>query len=181
MAYAKNNPKKVKIGHLGFGHPYHIMFFSLAKANNLDLIEIPFKGSGDLKTALLGGHVDIGVTSLSSVKPFVDSGKLFFLAVQNPKRMLEFPSVPTFEELGYKFSYYASYGLFVSKGTPGNIRIIIHDAVKKVIQNPALKKFAEENILDLYYGSAADLGNDVRKDIETIAPLVEELAKKYNL
>ena len=67
------------------------------------------------------------------------------------------------------------------KGTPGNICTIIHDAVKKAIEIPDLKKFAKENVLDLYYGSATDLSNDVRKDIETIGPLVEELAKKYNL
>ena len=120
VAYIQKNPKKSQDRPSGFWcHPYHIMFYSLAKANNLDVIEIPYKGSGDLKTALLGGHVDVGITSLSSVKPFVDAGKLYFLAMQNPKRLSEFPSVPTFEELGYRFSYYASYGLFVPKGNTG--------------------------------------------------------------
>ena len=95
--------------------------------------------------------------------------------------MAEFPDIPTFEELGYKFSYYASYGLFVPKGTPEGIIQKIHEAVKKVIQIPALKNFARENVLDLYYGSADELKEDVRKDVTPIGPLVEELVTKYNL
>ncbi len=128
------------------------MYYNLARRTEFDMIEIPFKGSGDLKTALLGGHVDVGVTSLASVKPFVETGKLKFLAMQNPKRMAEFPDIPTFEELGYKFSYYASYGLFVPKGTPEGIIQKIHEAVKKVIQIPALKDFARKMSLTSIMG-----------------------------
>jgi tripartite-type tricarboxylate transporter receptor subunit TctC len=126
----------------------------MAKANKLEAIEVPFKGAGDLNVALLGGHVDVGMTSVGSIKQFIQTGKLRMLAIHYPKRITKFPEVSTFEEMGYLpgFPYYVC-GLFVPKGTPGEAIKKIHDSVKRAMDTPSFKAFAKRisliSIMDL--------------------------------
>jgi tripartite-type tricarboxylate transporter receptor subunit TctC len=179
IKYVKDNPNKVRYGHSGVAHTMYIKYYALAKQNNLELIEIPFKGAGDMVTALLGGHISVCMTSVASVQAHFKPGRLKTLVIHNPKRMSRYPEIPTFEELGYVTGCpYNENGFFVPKGTPEEVKNKIHDVVKKALEIPWLKAFAEENDFELYYGSASDLKEEIRKEKEVIPPLMEEIAKK---
>lgn len=181
VKYVQDNPNKVRVGHSGFGNPNHILYYSLAKANKLEMIEVSFKGAGDFKVALLGGHVDVGMTSMSSVKPFIEQGRVKMLAIQYPKRMAAYPEVPTYDEIGClpKGYPYPIYGLFVPKGTSEAVKKIIHDVTKQAMETTFLQTFAKENDIDLYYGEPGHLREDTKKEKEVFGTIIEEMAKKY--
>jgi tripartite-type tricarboxylate transporter receptor subunit TctC len=178
--YVQNNPKKVQVGAGAPGFSYHILYYCLAKQKNLEMIEIPFEGAGETRTALVGGHIDVGLLSLSSVQSFVEEGRLKMLAIHNPTRFRKFPNVPTFEELGYVRGFPQNLkGMWVPKGTPEGVKKKIHDVVKRAIETPSFKAFAEKNIFDPYYGSAEDLRADINAERIIIAPLIKEISEKY--
>jgi tripartite-type tricarboxylate transporter receptor subunit TctC len=179
IAYVQANPNKMRLGYPGLGHQYHLLYYGLARANNLEMIEVPYKGSGEFKAALLGGHVEVVTASIAAFKPFFQTGDAMLLAVHSAKRLVEFPDVPTFEELGLAKVTYALYGFFVPKGTPDTIKARLHDATKRALETPAMKAFAKENCIDLYYGSANDLRGDIKREVDVISPLLESFVKKY--
>jgi tripartite-type tricarboxylate transporter receptor subunit TctC len=179
ITYVQANPNKMRLGYPGLGHQYHLLYYGLASANNLEMIEVPYKGSGEFKAALLGGHVEVVTGSIAAFKSFIQTKEVQLLAVHSSKRMAEFPEIPTFDELGLAKVTYALYGLFVPKGTSEEIKMKIHDTVKRALETPSLKTFAKENSIELYYGSANDLRGDTRREIEVIGPLLERFVKKY--
>lgn len=176
IKYVKDNPNKVRWGHLGIGHRYHLLGVALSKTNNLKMIAVPFKGASEVVVAALGGHIDIGFGSTASVKGHVQSGKMVVLAIQHPKRVAFMPETPTFKELGYDPGL-APYlvGFFAPKGTPDEVVNKIHDAVRRAIETPSLQDFANKAGYELYFGSATDLVNDMKKDQEVIGGLLKDI------
>jgi tripartite-type tricarboxylate transporter receptor subunit TctC len=180
IKYIKAHPNKVRLGHTGVGHTYHTLWYNLAKKHNLKVVEVPFAGAGPAKTALRGGHVDFALTSVSSVQGFIQEGTVKMLAIHHPHRFSEFPNVPTFEELGYLPGYpYNLKGMWVPVGTPEARKKKIHDIVKEAIETPGFKAFAKKSLFDPYYGTPDDLRAAIKAAKEIIAPLVEEVSRKY--
>jgi tripartite-type tricarboxylate transporter receptor subunit TctC len=178
IKYTQGNPNKFRVGAAGIGGAYTILYFYFAKKNTLETIFVPFKGSGEVAPAMLGGHIDLGMVSIPSVAPFIKTGKMKMLAVHYPMRMQDLPEIPTFEEQGYLPGFpYNATGFFVPNGTPEEIVRKIDDVVKKATQSASLKTYAREQGFDLYYGSASDLMKDLMKEREIMGPLVEEMAK----
>lgn len=178
ITYVKNNPRKVKWGHQGVGHRFHILGVALAKAHNLEMIAVPFKGAGPLITAVLGGHVDVGIGGVAGVLGHVQSGKMLVLAVDGDERAWCMPDIPTFRELGYDPGlppYY--FAFFVPRDTPRDRVKKIHDAVKEVIEAATFREKARKLCLDLSYGSASDVMNDIKRDKESISKLLVDILK----
>jgi tripartite-type tricarboxylate transporter receptor subunit TctC len=179
MKYVKDNPNKVRWGHPGIVHPYHILGVMLSKKYQLEMVPVPFKGAADIIIALLGGHIESGIASVASAKPHVESGKMIVLAVQNPNRVAYMPDAPTFADLGFDLGLAPYYnGLFVPKGTPDGIVKKLHDTVKRTIESQTMKDFAYRTGIDLYYGDANDLINDMKKDREVIGSLLKDIIQQ---
>jgi tripartite-type tricarboxylate transporter receptor subunit TctC len=177
--YVHENPNKVRWGHPGVGHQYHILGVALSKTNNLEMIPVPFKGASDILIAVLGGHIEIGIGAVAAVKSQVDSGKAIILAIQHSERVSYMPNVPTFKELGCDLGLAPYYmGLFAPKGTPDEVIRKIHDSVKKAVETQQLKDAANSIGFDLYYGTANDLINDMKNDRNTIGNLLKEILKQ---
>ena len=89
------------------------------------------------------------------------------------------PEVATFADLGFDLGLAPYYnGLFAPKGTPDSIVKKIHDASKRAMEGAALKESAHKIGIDLYYGTANDLINDMKKDREVLGPLIQEIIKQ---
>lgn len=179
IKFAKDNPNKIRWGHMGVGQTYYFPYTALSKKNKLEMIPVPFKGGADFVTAILGGHVDVGIVSLTSAKGHVLAGKMKMLAVHHPTRVSCLPDMPTFKEQGYDLGLLPFYaGLFVPKATPEDVTKIIHDAVKRAVETPSLKSFATQMCVELYYGSASDLLSDIKEDGEVIGGLLKDIIKE---
>lgn len=105
LQYAKQNPKKISYGTGGVGVPPHLAMEELAiAAGGIQWTHVPYKGSGDTNTALLGGHVEAAVGS-SGWAPLVDAGKFRLLVTFGEQRSARYPQVPTLKEIGYDIAY----------------------------------------------------------------------------
>src|SRR5262249_35797649 len=100
VAAAKADPGKVQFGTAGLTTPMHLAGEQLGLLNGVKLTHVPFRGTGPLVTDLLGGHVQLGVSSLTSVEPHFASGKIRPYALAAEKRSELSPDIPTFRELG---------------------------------------------------------------------------------
>jgi tripartite-type tricarboxylate transporter receptor subunit TctC len=100
IAFAKSNPKKLKAGLTGMNTSYFGLEMLNADAK-VEITAVPFGGGGELLPNLLGGHVDLGLLSVSPIKSQVAAGKMRILAVMSTTRLPDYPQVPTTLEKGY--------------------------------------------------------------------------------
>lgn len=108
--YAAKNPGKVKYATTGVGSTTHAAVEEIASKDKLQLIHVPYKGSMEALTALLGGHVEFASLT-SELVPAVKSGQASLLAVISEKRSVKYPDVPTMKELGYDFANDAVFAI----------------------------------------------------------------------
>jgi tripartite-type tricarboxylate transporter receptor subunit TctC len=136
---AKKNPGKINYASSGNGgaqHLFQAMFVSMA---HLDMVHIPYKGSGPARADLLGGQVKVGCLGLSSIIQNHKAGQLRIIAVTSAKRSPELPDVPSIAETvpGYDASLWT--GLLAPRGTPAAAIKRIHSDVSKLMQSSEVK------------------------------------------
>jgi tripartite-type tricarboxylate transporter receptor subunit TctC len=175
VAYAKKNPGKLTYGSAGAGTISHLNMEMLKQAYGLDIAHVPFGGTGPVKNAILGGHVDLATTALSPMLPLVRSGDLVALVTTAPRRL---PGVdaPTMAEKGLaQASLNTTSQLYVPARTPREVVDKLGRALEKTMKDPAVIAAIEKA------GMVADYqdGDATRKDIESeyraIAGLVQKL------
>jgi len=135
VALARREPGRMYYSSPGNGGPQHLAMELVKMDTGIDLVHVPYKGSGGALTDLVGGHVQAMVASLQTVAPYVESGKLRMLAVLGDERSAAFPDVPTSREQGFPgLGIDTWYGLFAPAGTPAAVISRINGEV-----NAALK------------------------------------------
>lgn len=131
-------PGSIAYGSSGSGSPHHVVMEMFAQANGLEMLHVPYKGSGDTVTALLSGTIQAAMGLPSSFAPHVRSGKFRALGVTSAKRMAAFPEIPTLLERAVKGVEYESwYGLFVPMGAPRPAIDRLHAELGKVVRDKA--------------------------------------------
>ncbi len=123
VAYAKQNPGKLVFGSSGLGTSAQMRVETLKLRAGIDILHIPYRGSGDALIDLLAGHVHM--MNETVIYPHVKAGKLTLLAVNNPTRHWDYPDVPTMTEAGYPDADVPIWvGVYAPAGTsPEIIRI----------------------------------------------------------
>lgn len=141
IASAKSQPGKYTYASAGNGTSIHLageLFTSMA---GVELLHVPYKGSGPAVTDLLGGQVDYMFDSITSAKPHIDAGKLTAIAVTTSKRSATLPNVPTVAEAGlpgYELSPW--FAAFVPAGTPPAVIESLNRAMVEALRKPAVQK-----------------------------------------
>jgi tripartite-type tricarboxylate transporter receptor subunit TctC len=129
IADAKKNPGKYRYGTYGALSQAHFVMELLGKKAGIKLTHIPFPGSPQANTALLGGHVELSCTT--GTGGLAKAGSLKMIAVAEPKRLPGMEDVPTLAELGYPITISCNYSFAFPKGTPREIVSKIYEAEKK--------------------------------------------------
>jgi tripartite-type tricarboxylate transporter receptor subunit TctC len=154
MNYAKKNPG-VKYAHPGVGSTPHIAIQHLSKTANLSLVPVPFKSTPECITAVLGGHLPIGVFSPMAVIPNVEAGKMRMLFSLEPadKSGLD-PSIPDYASVFGKSDYIDTTTYILAHGkTPVEILKVLEQAVEKMSKDPEYlselkKNYARSDFID---------------------------------
>ncbi len=141
IAYVKANQGKVSFASPGSSTLNRLEMEVFRRDAGLDMVHVPYKGgAGPAVTDVLGGHVDLMFTTISSAMEFVKGGKVKALAVTTKERMAELPDIPTMHELGYTNLVTSSWqGVLVPSGTPRPIVEKLHAAIVKVLADPAIQ------------------------------------------
>src|SRR6185312_3962959 len=115
---------------------------------NVDILDVPYRGSGAAMPDILAGRVDSMVMGLPESLPFIRDGKLKALGVTSIERAPSLPDVPTFAQAGVPdYAFLGWLSLFVPQKTPAAIVAVLNAGFDKAIKSPALsKRFAELSI-----------------------------------
>jgi tripartite-type tricarboxylate transporter receptor subunit TctC len=145
VALAKQQPGKLTFASAGSGTTIHLAGELFASMADVDILHVPYKGSAPAVTDLMGRQVDMMFDSVSSAKPYIDSGRLKPLAVTTSKRSSVLPNVPTVAEAGIKgYELSGWYAVFVPAKTPQPVVNRINEELVKALKQPDVKaRFAQ--------------------------------------
>ena len=137
IAYAKDNPGKVRYGSSGTGSASHLVPELLAKEAGIKLTHVPYGGSGPANTAAMGGHIDLVFTS-PQVKNLTEAGQLRAIAQTGAGRDPGFADVPTLKESGFpSLVIPITWGLLAPAGTPEPVLVTLRAAAAEMMKDPA--------------------------------------------
>jgi tripartite-type tricarboxylate transporter receptor subunit TctC len=177
LAAGKANPGTMTYGTAGAGTTPHITMEQIAKQQGIKLVHVPFKGSAELTTALLGGHIH-ALADATGWAPQVNEGKLRLLVSWGASRTRNWPTVPTLKEIGIDIVSNSPYGIGGPKGMDPEIVKVLHDAFKKGLDEPsnlaAMAQFDQER----FYLSSEEYHVFAMQQIVQEKRMVEELKLK---
>ena len=154
-AAAAKNPGKIKYATTGVGSTTHAAVEEIAAKDKLQMIHVPYKGSMEALTALLGGHIEFASLT-SELVPAVKSGQARLLAVISEKRSVKFPDVPTMKELGYDFANDAVFAIVAPAGIDPVIEKKLEDAFAAATKTKDyLETLDKINMIPVYYDGKA--------------------------
>ncbi|MBU3575003.1 tripartite tricarboxylate transporter substrate binding protein [Polynucleobacter sp. UK-Mo-2m-Kol15] len=136
VADAKKNPGKINYGSAGNGSAGHLAMEYFSSEAGIDLVHVPYKGSGPMLTDLIGGQIQATFNGLPSLMGQIKGGTLRPLAVGSADRSRVLPNVPTLSESGYKgFETSQWYGIIVPAGTPQPIIDKLQREIAKTLKS----------------------------------------------
>lgn len=150
----KDNPGKITVGNSGVGGDDFFTTLIVEKATGLKFQMIPFEGDGPSWQAAMGGKIDASFNNLGITYPQIKAGNLFPLALFAEKRYELLPDVPTLKELGHNVVSGSSRGYSAPKGIPGEARIALVEAFRKMAEMPEFVKACNDraSIIDMKFG-----------------------------
>lgn len=175
---AKKSPGVLKVGISPLGSISHLAAIQLEKAFGIKFGYIPHKSNGDVMTAVLGGHVDLGSVDIAAGGPRLLTNSVKGLALYRSTRMPEFPELKTLKEQGADISFGFYNVILVAKGTPPNIVTALHDAFRKSLEDPAVIERSKTLHLPIAYLGPQDSRRQINESYDTFGKLLTELGLK---
>jgi tripartite-type tricarboxylate transporter receptor subunit TctC len=166
IAYAKANPRKLNFASSGIGSIGHLTGELLNRSAGVDMVHVPYKGSGQAVIDLLGGQVQMMFSGMSSVMQHIKGGKLRALAVTGAQRSPAVPDVPTIAESGFPgFEATAWYGVLATAGTPKTIVSRLHDEIVRALALPDVKERLNNVGFELVGGTPEEFAAFIKSEI----------------
>jgi tripartite-type tricarboxylate transporter receptor subunit TctC len=138
IAYLKANDGKLNYGSAGAGTSGHLSTLMLMNAIGVNMTHIPFRSTADEMTAMMGGHIDLAIDSMTTIWPIAKSGDVRALAVTTPERVATAPDLPTIGETVKDYAAIGWQGLFAPAKTPKPIVEELAANVKRIFLQPEL-------------------------------------------
>jgi len=174
VAYAKANPGKVNWASPGTNSNPHISLEMLKAATGIDVVHIPYKGSGPALTDLVAGQVDALYASPISAENYLKAGWIKVLGVSGTKRQPGMPDVATFTEQGVKGAdSILWFGLLTAARTPRSVIEKLNGGVNKALQMPDLRQRLEQLGVEIEGGPPEKFGALIRSEAARLAPLIK--------
>jgi tripartite-type tricarboxylate transporter receptor subunit TctC len=171
---ARTQPGKLNFGSGGIGSGSQLggeLFRALAKVN---LVHVPYKGASIAMTAMLGGEVDMVVSTVPATIPYINSGRLRGLAVLGPTRLRALPNVPTTAEAGMADLVVITwYGLFAPAGVKPDVIERLNSEIARFMKTPDIVNQLEKLGLDAAPTSAAEFAKFIREETERWALVIK--------
>lgn len=174
--YAKANPGKVAFGTGGVGTVNHLAGELLAWRAGIKLLHVPYKGSGQAVTDVIGGNLQMIFGGPPSVAPHIRSGRLRAIAITTLKRAAAFPDLPTVAESGYPgFEAIAWMGIVGPAGVPKDLVGRLNQAIREALEADELRKLMEVNGFETTASTPEAFAQFIRTEHATWGKLIREL------
>ena len=174
IAYAKANPGKINFGSAGIGTVGHITGEYFARATGIQIVHIPYKGTGPALSDLLGGHIPMSFSPVATTAGNVNAGLLRGLAVTSLRRNRLLPDVPTMIEAGVPgFDAVLAYGLVAPAGTPPAVVDRLNKALRDALASDEVKKQLALDGTEITPSTPAQYADFIDKDERKWSELVK--------
>lgn len=175
VAQAKAAKPGFSYGSNGNGTAQHLIGTQFENLAGVNLLHIPYKGSGPLTTDLLGGQVTMSFDTITPVLPHIKAGKLRALAVTTGKRSSALPEVPTLAESGLQgFDIGTWFGVLAPAATPKEITARLSDEMARIIRSPEFKKRMDEIGAEPVGNTPDQMARQIKDETDKFARLVKQ-------
>lgn len=176
IAYAKANPGKLTFASSGAGAPQRLAMEMFRFQLGLDMLHIPYKGSGPAMTDLVGGQVLSMSETVPAALQFIQAGQLRALAVTTAKRISQLPDVPTVTEATGlpNFDVVSMFGIEAPAGTPSAIVNKLSADIKTILQRPDVQERMLAAGVYVNYLSPADSSKRITRELNMWAKVVKD-------
>lgn len=181
IALAKAKPRQLNYASSGVGTPYHLAGESFKALSGTDIVHVPHRGSGEARTNVIGGHVQMMIDSVTTMAPSIAAGQVRALATTGASRSALLPDVPTVAETGLK-DYEATIwlGFMAPAGTPQPVIDLLNAEMRKMQARPEVKaESAKQGVMGMDM-SPAQFGEFIKADVAKWARIIETANIKVN-
>jgi tripartite-type tricarboxylate transporter receptor subunit TctC len=181
IAYVKERPGKVDYSSSGNGSAQHLFVAMFASMAGIQMNHIPYKGSAQAVTDLLGGQVSAAMPGLAAMRGHIREGRARALAVTGAKRASAAPQIPTMIESGLPgYELYVWMGMLAPKGTPAPVIERLHREFVAALQAPAVKSFMETAAIEAVGSTPAEFGRFFREEKVRWAKIIKETGARVD-
>ncbi|KQO20022.1 tripartite tricarboxylate transporter substrate binding protein [Acidovorax sp. Leaf78] len=175
VAASKGKPDALTLGYSGNGTVAHLAGELAENAAGIKLRHIPYKGAAQAMTDLVGGQIDLYMSSVPTLLGQVRNGKLKVLAITSAKRSSQLPDVPTLAESGYKgFEAVTWFGILAPAGTPAPIVAQLNKAINQALQHAEVADKLRSEGGDILGGTADQFGQLLRTEVPRWGKIVKD-------
>ncbi len=176
LAYAKNATNGVNYNSPGIASPPHLAGELLARAANIPLVHVPYRGIAPAITDLVAGQIQVGMAPLNGVLQFVKDKKLYGIALTDAKRTKYLPDVPTLHELGVTNmpAVTSWFAVLTTGGTPPDVVARLNGEINKILRDPKVQQRLESQTFEVKGGTVEELAKLMREDAATNAKVVAD-------
>ena len=179
LAYAKASPGKLTYGSGGSGATGHLAMELLKSITGVNIVHVPYKGTGPVITDLIGGQIQMTIGSAAPTLPQIKAGKLRALAVTSRTRSIVLPDIPTVAESGvptYEVTQW--FGILAPRGTPSGIVSQLNKSMQQALQRKEVRERFLASSAEPVGGTSAALGQVITQEVATWSKLVRALDLK---
>jgi tripartite-type tricarboxylate transporter receptor subunit TctC len=170
----KKDPGKYNFASAGVGTAPHLAMELYVRAAGLDIVHVPYQGSGPAITDLMGGRVQVIIENVPLV-PLIKAGKVRALAITGKTRSANFPDLPTFAEVGLPaFEMIGTWGLIAPAGVPPDRVSILGNALANAIKDPTVRDALLAQGIDPEAGTAAEFGAVLTRESDKWSKLIDD-------
>jgi tripartite-type tricarboxylate transporter receptor subunit TctC len=174
VAYAKANPNKLNYASSGNGSLQHVSTELLNQMAGIQITHVPYKGTGPAMTDLLGGNVDMTITTPPPLMGHIAAGKLRPLVVTSKTRLPSLKDVPSAPEAGYPDLDVSSwFAMYAPVGTPKPVIDKLTSEIEKIMKTEAFRKKAEELGADARYMNPQQLDQFQKAELQRWAKVIK--------
>jgi tripartite-type tricarboxylate transporter receptor subunit TctC len=136
IALARSKPDALNFGNTGQGGPEHLAGVMFGQMAGVKVDSIPYKGAAPAITDLIGGQIQLMITAMAAVQPYIQSGRIKLIAMANNARSPQYPNVPTIAEAGLPgFDTSLWYGMMAPAGTPEPIVRRLNQVINEILHD----------------------------------------------
>jgi tripartite-type tricarboxylate transporter receptor subunit TctC len=176
IEYAKNKKDGVNFNSPGIASPPHLAGELLARAADIPLVHVPYRGIAPAITDLVAGQIQVGMAPLNGVLQFVKDKKLYGIALTDAKRTKYLPEIPTLHELGVTNmpAVTSWFAVLTTGGTPPDVVALLNAEINKILRDPKVQQRLESQTFEIKGGTVEELAKLMREDAATNAKVVAD-------
>jgi tripartite-type tricarboxylate transporter receptor subunit TctC len=179
IAYARANPGKLSFASAGVGAGAHLAGELFKHMARIDVVHVPYKGTGPAVTDLIGGHVAYQFAGVSVLMPFAASGKLRALGISTAKRSAIAPEIPAIAESGLAGFDTSSWNSLVAPhGAPRQVIERLNAETAAVLNQPEIRERLRQQGVEADPGTPAQLAAHIKAERERFAKLIAAIGLK---